>query len=444
MSKSYQNVAAIGLDVAYKCSKVTFRNASGKAIRRERLEHTDREALRRRLAQWPKDAVIVMEASFGWQWLYDEMVAAGLRPRLSNCWKVEKMRKARGWAKTNKKDADLTSLLPFERDNWWEVWAAPPEVRDRREWMRYRADLVAMQTGSKNRIHAVFHRHGIFHDFSDLFGAKGRCFLAELCRDGSGRLSGGALVAFRGQVRLLGQVRGQLAEVTKSLRTNLEHNALTRRLATIPGIGLVLSHVIVAEVGRMERFASDGRLASYALLAPRAADTGEEDPSRAPIGRHLGQRGNRTLKWTFVEAAHGAVRKGGKWRAMFDRYTQGGKKNRNRGYIKVARELAKVVYVVWSRQVDYTDAPPPRPASPAPRAPCGREALEEFFGLAAGGAQRDRKELAEQREPCSEPGSARGKVPMAKTAKTNHRPNARAASAKAKAATAGTARRAQA
>ncbi len=43
--------------------------------------------------------------------------------------------------KTNDKDADLTSLLPFEATNWWEVWRAPKEVRDRREQMRYRARI---------------------------------------------------------------------------------------------------------------------------------------------------------------------------------------------------------------------------------------------------------------------------------------------------------------
>jgi hypothetical protein len=75
----------------------------------------------------------------------------------------------------------------------------------------------------------------------------------------------------------------------------------------------------------------------------------------------LGTRGNRTLKWAFIEAAHGAVRSGGRWRALFDRVTQGGRKDRNRGYIKVARELVKVVYVVWAQAVPYTSTPPARP-----------------------------------------------------------------------------------
>jgi len=65
--------------------------------------------------------------------------------------------------------------------------------------------------------------------------------------------------------------------------------------------------------------------------------------------------------WWEVWRAPKTVRSGGKWRAMFDRVTDNGKKDRSRGYIKVARELVKVVYVVWKKQVPYTDTPPARP-----------------------------------------------------------------------------------
>ena len=117
-------------------------------------------------------------------------------------------------------------------------------------------------------------------------------------------------------------------------------------------------------------------------LAPIADDTGEE-PKRTPVGRRLGRRGNRTLKWAFVEAAHGAVRRGGKWRRCFDSVTEGGTKNVNRGYIKVARELVKVVYVVWKKEANYTDSPPPRPGRLAQAPRQRRSALEqakEFLG----------------------------------------------------------------
>jgi transposase len=354
------------LDVHYKFSSVTLRDAAGRVVVREKLRHEDRAALRQQVSRWPRGTPVVLEASFGWGWLADEWRAAGLAPHLSNCYKVEQMRKARGQVKTNTKDADLLSLLPAETGRWWQVWLAPPEVRDRREWLRYRMGLVALQTETKNRIHAHFHRQGIYHEFSDLFGGAGRRFLLELCATGrhaGGLVPPGALAALNGQVRLLLALRAELAALAVELRGQLERSPLPQRLKTIPGFGVILAHVVVAEVGEIERFAGHKALASYAGLAPRSADTGEADPSRAPLGRHLGVRCQRTLKWTFIEAAHAAVRHGGRWRELFDRVTAGGTKDRQRGYIKVARELVKVVYVVWSRNMAYQEAPPVRPGS---------------------------------------------------------------------------------
>ena len=378
----YDMVSAGGMDVHYKFSQVTMRDEQGQVVRRERLDHPDRQALRDRLAQWPKGVPFVMEASFGWGWVADLMNELELTPVLSNCLKVERMRKARGLAKTNKKDADLLSLLPSEKDDWWKVWMAPPEVRDQREWMRYRSGLVKIGTQTQNRIHAVFHRHGIFHEFSDLFGAKGRVFLAELCKDGRApdvQLAPGALTGLRGQIRLLGHVRGQLAEVAKKLRGQLNRSPLAKRLDGIPGFGLILAHTLMSEIGEIVRFRNHRKVASYSLLSPIADDTGEDDPGRPPTGRRIGKRGNVTLKWAFIEAAHGAVRSGGKWRKIFDRYTDGGKKDRNRGYIKVARELVKVVDVVWRKGVDYTDNPPARPRASR------RDKARRYFGSTRSG-----------------------------------------------------------
>jgi transposase len=380
MKDRYENVAAGGMDVHYKFSQVTMRDPKANVVCRERLDHPDRQKLRERLSTWPRGVPIAMEASFGWAWLADLMKEFGLLPVLSNCFKVEQMRKARGLAKTNKKDADLLSLLPLESRDWWKVWMSPPEVRDRREWMRYRGDLVAISTQTQNRIHAIFHRQGIFHKFTDLFGGQGRKFLGELCRDGQapdGQLLPGALAALRGQVRMLDHIRRQLAEAGRGLRKELERTPLAGRLDGIPGLGLILSHTLMAEIGQIERFRNHRALAAYCLLGPISDDTGEDD-SPVSLGRHLGTRGNRTLKWAFIEAAHGAVRSGGRWRAMFDQHTDGGQKNRNRGYIKVARELVKVVYVVWRKGVQYSQSPPPRPGSQMGKSR-SRPLAREFF-----------------------------------------------------------------
>ena len=370
-----QSVACMGVDVHYKFSTVALMDAQCRVVRPERLEHRDREALRKQVRAWPKGLTAVLESSFGWGWLSDVLVEEGVQVRLANCYKSEQMRKARGWVKTNAKDADLLGLLASEASNWWEVWRAPPEVRDGREWRRHRADVVQVQTEIKNRIHAIFHRHGIYHDFSDLFGGEGRLFLSKLAagEDPQSRhLPPGAMNALRGELWLLAAVRSELARVSAVLRKLLERDGRLQWIKSVPGFGLMLAHVVLAEMGMLGRFRRSRSLAAYALLAPRAEDTGEPKPGKAPIGRHLGTRGKRVLKWSFIEAAHGAVRSGGEFRAFFDRITEGGRHDCQRGYIAVARMLVDVVYAVLRDQRKYQPRQPKASAARPKQARRGR------------------------------------------------------------------------
>ena len=358
--ESRKSVVQIGLDVHRKFSKVSARNAHGKIIWRQRLQHTDRQALRRQLDDWPQGTPVILEGTFGWGWLSDELRAAGLEPHLASSAKVAAWRKARGIAKSDRTDADLLSELWTERGRWWEVWLAPPQVRDQREWMRYRMSLVAMQTRLKNQIHAVMHRHGIVHGYTDLFGRDGRRFLNLLVAPKEATLRDSTRATLKGYLQLLDHLRRQIAGVTRELRKQLCKSPLGERLRSIPGIGWILAYTIVAEIGRLERFRSAKHLSSYSLLAPRANDSGDDD-DECPKGRHVGFIGRRTLKWAFIEAAHSAVRHGGRFREIYDRRTDGGRKDRNRGRISVGHELCRLVYVLWSKEVNYMETPPERP-----------------------------------------------------------------------------------
>ena len=361
-------VSGIGMDIHRKFSRVTARDFEGEVVWRRRVEHGDRAGLRAELACWPAGTPVVLEGTFGWGWMSDELAAAGLEPHLASGGKVAGWRKARGIAKTNRTDADLLSELWSERKRWWEVWLAPREVRDQREWLRYRMTLVRTQTGLKNRIHAILHRHGILHEQSDLFGRDGRRFLNLLVNAQAGdagvrayeHLRASARATLKGYLQLLDHARRQIASATHEFRKQVQADPNAMRLRTLPGIDWILSYTIMAEIGRIERFGTAKQLASYSLVAPRANDSGKED-DEPPKGRHVGRIGRRTLKWAFIEAAHGAVRKGGRFREIFDRRTAGGTRERNRGYIVVAHELCRIAHVCLKKQVDYTSSPPPRP-----------------------------------------------------------------------------------
>jgi len=368
MRTTDRRAAVVGLDVHRRFSTVTARNAEGKIAWRQRLEHGDRKLLRRYLEDWPGGIPVILESSFGWEWMCEELERAGLEPLLASSRKVAAWRDARGMAKSNRTDADLLSELGRERECWWQVWLPPQEVRDRREWLRYRMSLVHLQTGLKNRIHAILHRHGILHDFGDLFGTQGRRMLTQLANDEKdARLRETGRRTLKGYLQLLDHLRRQIATVTRTVYRQLRATPQGKRLQGLPGFGAVLAHTIVAEVGDFGRFRSAKRLASYSLLAPRAFDSGDDD-EEDPKGRHVGHIGRRTLKWAWIEAAHGAVRRGGRFREIFDRYTDGGKRNRNRGYIVVAHELCRTAYAISKKETEYRDDLPERPGSSKKRA----------------------------------------------------------------------------
>ena len=89
------------------------------------------------------------------------------------------------WLPTNRRvkndvrdAADLADLLRMGRLP--EAWIAPPETRELRELVRYRAKLVAIRSGLKAQIHAVLAKAGVLIAVSDLFGVTGRQRLAKV------------------------------------------------------------------------------------------------------------------------------------------------------------------------------------------------------------------------------------------------------------------------
>lgn len=247
----------MGMDNHKNFSRVTARDADNRVAFRQRLEHDDRVALRGALADWPAGLPVILEGTFGWGWMADELTAAGHDPHLASSRKVAAWREARGLAKTNGIDADLLSELWPQQPRWWEVWLAPPAVRDERELLRYRMGLVRMQTVTKNRVHAILHRHGIIHGLSDLFGRTGLAFLCALAEgrpeatapSGAEPLRPTPRMVLAGQLKLLRQLRQQIAAATRELRKRVKRHPQGELWRSLPGISWVLAYTIQAEVG---------------------------------------------------------------------------------------------------------------------------------------------------------------------------------------------------
>ncbi len=362
------NPYALGWDNHRKFSKVSLMEQTPegeiRAVERARLEHGDKQAMRAWLSHLDPEMPVALEATFGWPWVADLLEELGHPVHLAHPPVIRAL--AKHEAKTDRCDSDrlgkfqLRGILP-------ESYLAPPEVRQRRERTRYRMALSALRTAVKNRAQAVLHRHGILHDFSDLFGKAGRRFLDELA------LPDGSRQALQGCLQLLDSLTLLIDEVEQWMVENLQEDEIVRLLMTIPGIGLILAHVIRAEIGEIERFPTFRHLASYAGLAPVSDDTAGREGAR-----HCSSACNHVLRWALIEAVHGVQRtKGPHGFRLRQRYArlcgQGRPKGRkSSAKVAVAHELSKLVHVVWTKRVPYSDTPLPRPGS-RPRRPESQE-----------------------------------------------------------------------
>jgi len=344
---------AVGWDIHRKFSQLSVvqRSESGeiRVVKRLRLEHADRGAMRAELKKLGPGTAVAMEGAFGWPWIADLLDELELEPHLGHPPAIKVL--AKHEAKADRVDADRLGRF-WLRGIFPECYLATPDVRQLRERLRYRQALVRFRSGMKNRVQAILHRQGILHDFSDLFGQGGRAFLADLALPEASRE---VLDGWLAQIDLIGQ---HLAELEAWMERHLEEDETTRLLKTIPGIGPILAHVIQAEIGQLvERIPSRRHLTSYAGLAPLADDSAERRGKR-----HIGKACNRTLRWALIEAAGCALR--GKdcpanLRRLHYRLTCGGRTNKSQAKVAVARELCELVYVIWKKGEPYREPDPP-------------------------------------------------------------------------------------
>lgn len=353
----------IGWDIHRKFSMVSVRAREGdgeiETVERARLEHADKAAMRDWLERWPKGTPVAIEAAFGWPWIADLVEELGLDPRLAHPPAVKVLTKNE--PKSDRRDADrlarlqLQGILPGS-------YLAPPNVRQLRERTRYRAALVQIRAQVKCRVQAALHRCGVLHEYGDLFGVQGRRFLQHVALPAATR------AAVDGHLKLLDMLQALLDEVETWMVENLSADAVTRRLTTIPGIGLVLAHVIQAEAGDLpQRFAHHKKFASYAGLAPLSDDSAGPDGRHGR--RHISPRCNHTLRWALLEAANVIARHGQLDPRLSQLYARLSRRGRaSEAKVAVARELAKLVFVVWTKGEDYRATPAARPGQAA-RAP---------------------------------------------------------------------------
>src|SRR6266571_8244834 len=160
----------VGIDLHRRRSVIVRMTPAGEKLETVRIDN-DPVALGLEIAKAGPDPEVVLEATYGWYWAVDALVAAGAHVHLAHPLGVKGFAYRR--VKNDVRDAaDLADLLRMGRLP--EAWIAPAPIRVCRELVRHRAKLVALRSGVKASVHAVLAKQGLHLPVTDLFGVRGR------------------------------------------------------------------------------------------------------------------------------------------------------------------------------------------------------------------------------------------------------------------------------
>ena len=326
----------VGVDLDKRSSQIAVLTEEGE-ISQQRLPN-DPVRLEKFFAELPPHTPVAIEASGSWWWLVDLLEHLGHDPILSHPKQTKAIAAAR--LKNDRVDAERLALL-LRGDLLPTVWIPSAALREARELVRHRVQLVWLRGIVRNRLHAMLARR-------NLQPMSGKSWLTQR---GQRELKQLPLTEAPSRIRedcatLLPILDAQIRRLDADLVTRWGRDPRVERLTTIPGIGPFIAIVLVLELGDIARFPSAKQVASYVGLTPRI---------RASAGRiragHISKEGNRLLRWVLVLAATQAVRRPGPLRTWFHAV----KKRRGKKVARVAlaRRLAEIVFHVWKHECDY-------------------------------------------------------------------------------------------
>jgi transposase len=205
--------------------------------------------------------------------------------------------------------------------------------------LRHRQGLVAWRTAAKNRVHALLARHNVHLPASDIFAGKALVALGAL------ELPQEAARIRDDDLQVIEFLNERIRAVERRLYGRLAGDPRVGWLMSIPGIGKLSAHYLLAEIGTIERFLSPARLASYCGLCSSTSQSAE----KVRQGRTWG--GRSLLRWTLVEAVHTAVRKDSYFARTFQRVAK--TRGKGRAYVAVARKMACITWQMLKEERAY-------------------------------------------------------------------------------------------
>lgn len=310
----YEDTVFVGLDYHQKAVQVCVLDRAGRSLA-NRAVANDCGELARCVARHGRRVQAAIESCTGAADLAEQLVRrAGWSVDLAHPGFVKRMKQ-----NPDKSDfSDARMLADLERVGYLpRVWLAPEPIRELRRLVRFRQQWVDQQRQCKQRILALLRDHRIRYSGRRWTRAFAQWLQQLLATEQLGTHSVWILGEHRQDLQAA-QVR--IKEVEQRLQEVTRGDRIVQTLLKYPGVGPVTAWLLRAEIGCFDRFRSGKQLSRYCGLSPRNASSGERQADAGLI-----KAGNRLLRATLIQVAHGLMRRDPRWVALAQRGLGAGK-----------------------------------------------------------------------------------------------------------------------
>src|SRR4051794_6690530 len=328
----------IGCDFHPYSQTVAWCDPKTGEIHTKRLEHTDREGMKKFYQSFKSEQVVVgIEACGAFTWFEEVLREAGHALQVGDATKIRKSAPSRH--KTDQRDAEhIMDLLMTGR--FPALWRRPEANEEVLKELRYRQGLVKQRTFICNRLQAIGREAGLGR--FKMLTPKGRKLMneAQLCTV--------TVEIKENWMKMLDQIEEQIEKVEKRLRERVKTDEEAKRLMTHCGIGLLTSLCMTHTLGDVKRFQNSRQVTAYVGLDP----VEDSSADKVRIGS-ISKAGSALLRFLLVQAAQSAVKKDGVLRSFYQQVAR----RRGKAIAKVAtaRKLCTRAYIMLRDEIDYEE-----------------------------------------------------------------------------------------
>jgi transposase len=317
---------------------VCIRTQAGETLLHRKMKATP-EALLNVIAPYRPDIVVAVACMFTWYWLADLCAEEDLPVVLGHALSMKAIHG--GKAKNDQIDSHKIAVL-LRGGLLPQAYVYPAALRATRDLLRRRMHLAHTRGELLAHVQTTNSQYNL--------PALGKNLADKATRDGVAQRFADPAVqkSLEVALALASSYDALLRDVELSiLKTAKPHDANPLYLLQpVPGIGTILSLVLLYDIHHIERFPSVQDFASYGRLVKCAKESNGKRSGTS--GRKMG---HAHLKWAFSEAAVVCLRDNPAGQKFLARLEQ--KPGKGKAWTILAHTLARAVYYMLKRKVAF-------------------------------------------------------------------------------------------